>query len=91
MMDSVTIKLLCPIQIGSESIEEITIRPPTGKDLRKLRMDPGYELDTFLMLASRLSGQTDAAIDRLAGDDLQTVLETVSDFLGGALSRSSAR
>jgi hypothetical protein len=81
MAEPVAVRLRVPIQFGSETITELTIRPPTGKDFRKLLTQTGYELDTVLTLAGRLSGQPDAVIDRLGGDDLAEVFAIVSGFM----------
>lgn len=89
MADPVTIKLRTPIQFGSTTIAELTVRPPTGKDLRRLQTQTGYEMDTVLALAGRLSGQPDGVIDRLSGDDLAEVIEVVSGFMPN--SRATGR
>lgn len=79
----VPVRLRYPIALGDEAITVMTIRPPTGKDFRRLQCEDGYELDTMLRLASRLSGQPDAVIDHLAGEDLENVLRVVKDFWVG--------
>lgn len=81
MTEPVTVKLRHPIQFGKELIEELTFRPVTGKDLR--RLPQGGEMDVTLALAGRLSGQPDPVIDKLTGDDLRDVLRTVNDFFSG--------
>src|SRR5690606_2767913 len=76
--EPVEVRLRTPITLGSETIESLTVRPCTGRDLRKLPV--GSELDVLLALAGRLTGQTDAVIDRLAGADLEEVVRVVSGF-----------
>lgn len=72
-----TVVLRHPIEIGSQRIESLTFRPPTGKDFRQL---PEGDMDVTLALAGRLSGQTDAVIDRLQAEDLWEVLAVVGGF-----------
>lgn len=83
-MDPITITLRSPIAFGSETIATLTIRPPTGKDFRRLPVVGGFELDTILTLASRLSGQPDVVIDKLVGEDLEEVIDLVSGFMPGS-------
>lgn len=82
MADEVKVKLRTPIAWGKgNTIEEIVIRPPSGKDFRKLPMLDGLEMDTVLLLAERLSGQPTEVIDRLTGDDLAEVVAVVTGFM----------
>jgi hypothetical protein len=82
MTEPVTITLRNPIPHGKETtIEALTFRPPVAKDFRRLPLLEGYEMDTMLVLAGRLSAQPDVVIDKLAGDDLKEVLEAVSGFM----------
>lgn len=71
----VTIKLRKPVVLGSETITEVTVRPATGKDFRGLP-----EKDRGLKLAGRLTGQSDAFIDKLESRDLKEVMAVVQDF-----------
>lgn len=68
-------KLRKPVELGSETIREVTVRPATGKDFRGLP-----EKDRGLKLAGRLTGQSDAFIDKLESHDLKEVLAAVQDF-----------
>jgi hypothetical protein len=77
----VTVKLRKPIQFGSQVIEELTFRPVTAKDLRRLPVLDGFSMDTVLVLAGRLSGQADPVIDKLTGSDLEEVIDLVSGFM----------
>ncbi len=86
----VTIKLRQPIEFGKETIDEIVLRPPVGKDFRDLPMRDGYLLDTLLVMAERLSGRPSSVIDRLGGDDLMEVLDVAGGFMpGGATTGRS--
>lgn len=84
MADPVTVKLKHPIALGSQTIEELTFRPVTGKDMRRLPMIDGLEMDAILTLAGRLSGQSDPVIDKLTGEDLEEVISLVSGFMPGS-------
>jgi hydroxylamine reductase (hybrid-cluster protein) len=84
MAEPVTVKLREPLEFGKEIIVELTFRPPTAKDLRKLQIRTGFELDYVLRLAGTLSGQPDVVIDKLAGEDLEEVVAVVSGFTPGS-------
>lgn len=90
MAEPVTMKLKRPITQGSQVIEELTFRPATAKDFRHLPTVTGFEMDTLLTLAGRLSGQTDPVIDKLEGDDLEEVIALVSGFMPGSRRTGSA-
>jgi hypothetical protein len=90
MSDPRTVKLRVPIQFGSETIEELAIRRPKAKDLRRLSLKDGAELDMVLTLTSRLTGQPDGVIDQLEGADLVEVLEIVAGFLPSGPRTGSA-
>jgi hypothetical protein len=76
-----TVALRTPIQWGAATIVELRFRPPKAKDLRRLPMIEGFELDTILILAGRLSGSVEQVIDKLEGDDLKEVIDVVGGFL----------
>lgn len=84
MAEPRTVKLRTPIQLGSRVVEELTFRPPTGKDFRQLPVVAGFPMDTVLALAGRLTGQPDPVIDKLTGDDLAEVVAIASDFMPGS-------
>jgi hypothetical protein len=82
MSEPVTIKLRKPLQlISGEMVDVLTIRPICAKDLRKLAIVEGMELDAILALASRLTGRLDREIDLLEGEDLEEVISVVSGFM----------
>jgi hypothetical protein len=82
-MEPRTVKLRTPIEFGSQRIEELTFRPVTGKDVRRFQVAAGFEIDACLTLAGRLTGQPDAVIDKLSGDDLEEVIEIAALFMPG--------
>lgn len=89
MADPIKIKLAQPVKFGSQVVDELTIRPPTGKDFRRLKVESGYEMDATLELAERLSGQPRPVVDGLSGDDLTRVLEVVAGFMPGGPATGS--
>ena len=88
MAEGRTVKLRTPIDFGSQRIEELTFRTPAGKDFRRLPPD-GSSMDVTLILAGRLSGQPDAVIDKLSGDDLWEVMTIVGGFMPGGPATGS--
>ena len=75
----VTVTLSEPVEFGEETVEEITLRRPKGKDLRKLpsEMDVGAMMD----FAGRLSGREPSFMDLLDIDDVLKITEEVEGFL----------
>jgi hypothetical protein len=86
-MEPVTVKLRAPISFGKETVEELTFRLPTAGELRKLSIRTGFELDYVLGLAGVISGQPDAVINKLSGEDLEEVVAVVSGFTPGSGQR----
>lgn len=88
---SKTLKLKEPVQFGSETIAELTLRKPKAKDFRKMPAAPG--VGDLLDLAARLAAQPPSVIDELCVEDMEAVLDAVSGFMpsgpatGGTASR----
>jgi len=78
-----TLRLIKPISLGSQVIDELAFREPMAKDLRDLPKD---EVSQVLLLAGRLTGQTSQVLDRLGIEDFLAVGEVVQGFLPGGLS-----
>jgi hypothetical protein len=76
---TVTIKLLTPIEVGGELIEEIVMRRPKGKDMKTLGANAGT--GDLMKLAGRLSGQLPVVFDEMDGYDVAEVLTQVGNFL----------
>jgi hypothetical protein len=79
MSDPVVIKLKSPITFGSRTVEQLTIRAPKAKDLRRVNQSAS-PMQTSLDMASWLTGELKEVIDELEGDDLRDVLKVVDDF-----------
>lgn len=76
-----SVKLREPIQFGSETITELTLRKPKAKDFRNMPAEPN--VGDLLNLAGRLSGQPPSVIDELGVDDMLEVLGIVEVFIAG--------
>lgn len=77
------LKLKEPIQFGSATLTELVFREKlVAGDLRGLRPGSMNDLtfDDFLKVASRMSGQPEAALYGLSLEDLTAVLGVVADF-----------
>lgn len=82
-MSNVTVvKLRDPIMFGSRVIEELSIRKPKAKDMRKFSMNPA--MGDMLDLASVLAGEPTSVIDELSVPDMSRVIEVIGDFLGAS-------
>lgn len=75
-----TFKLNTPIKFGENTITELQLRRPKGKDLRRLGQD--IRIGDLLDIASKLAGQAPAVIDELDGEDTMRLAEVIGDFLG---------
>lgn len=78
-MNSVTVKLQEPISFGSRVIDELIIRKPKAKDMRKFPMNPA--MGDMLDLASVLAGEPTSVIDELSVPDMTSVIEVIGNFL----------
>jgi hypothetical protein len=81
-MSNITVKLLEPIQFGSRTIDELTLRKPKAKDMRQFPLNP--QMGDMLDLASRLAGEPTSIIDELSVQDMTRVVEVIGDFLGAS-------
>lgn len=80
--------LLEPIEFAGETITEVKIRKPTGKDMRVVPTDP-KTLDPLISFAARMAGLSSAEMDLLDARDVMGILDLVNDFLGGSLPAGS--
>lgn len=81
-MESKNIKLKFPIAFGSEKIEEIKFsRPPVAKDMRDLPADSEkWTVGNYLEVASKLTAQPPAVLDKLDLEDLAEVMKAVGEL-----------
>lgn len=82
-MSQITIvKLQDPIHYGSREIEQLEIRKPKAKDMRKFPLNP--QMGDMLDLASVLANEPTSVIDELSVPDMTRVVEVIGDFLGAS-------
>lgn len=80
MSTKTKLKLLEPVEFGSEHILELEFKKPTIGDIKGMKLtDPS--LEDILKIASKLSGQSMQIIDRLSIADGLAVAEIVGNFL----------
>lgn len=84
MAEPVTVKLRQPIHFGSQVVEELTVRPVKGRDLRRIQAPQDRQLQLTMELAGYLTGQVREVIDELEGEDLVEVLTVVASFFSGS-------
>lgn len=63
----------------TETIHEVTLRRPKGKDLRVMDRHPGKMAQSLALIAA-LSGLTTAQVDELDAEDITGLGEIVGDF-----------
>jgi hypothetical protein len=63
----------------TKTVEQLTIRPPKGKDLRRIDRTKS-PIAISLDMASWLTGEPTQIIDELEGTDLREVLKIVDGF-----------
>jgi len=78
--DTVKIQLQYPVEIGEDLIDEISLRRPKGKDLKKF-MKGQNSMAESMALAAHLSGQLPVVFDEMDASDLTTVLDEVGNFV----------
>jgi len=79
--ENTVIKLAHPVQWGDDSITEVTVRRPKGKDLKGLK-NVAQNMDDQLKLIARLIGQPEGFVGELdLATDLTAIMQKVADFL----------
>jgi len=68
------LKLATPVQFGSEIVETLIFRKPTGKDLRRLPARP--DTSAVMDLAASLCAQTPAFFDMMDAADVVVAHQT---------------
>lgn len=74
----ITIKLLEPVEWGSETVESITLKPIRGKHIRRLSAQP--TMNDLLVIASKISGVSSAVFDEMCAEDVTRVTEAVGEL-----------
>ncbi|MBO3274128.1 phage tail assembly protein [Pseudomonas schmalbachii] len=80
-LQSVTVPLIEPIQFGSETITELTLKRVKFKHLRQIPDLQHITTDELGHLIERISGQPKAVIDELDGEDLDAISEHLAKIL----------
>ncbi|QPC44527.1 phage tail assembly protein [Kaustia mangrovi] len=83
--------LLHPKEVSrGRTISTVTLRRPTGKDIRAIGNVRRLEDTDFLVkLVADMSGLELAVIDELDGEDVLALVERVSGFFDSAPARTS--
>lgn len=83
-MNSVKLQLAEPIKYGSDTINELEVRKPKAKDLRKFPTN-AKTLGEMLDFAGHLCGQAPSVIDELSIEDAMKLFEVIMNFLPDGL------
>jgi hypothetical protein len=75
------IKLSNTYTVHGEGTDEMSLREPRAKDIRK-QSKKKDSVDSGLSLLSELSGWPPSAVDELTVRDMNLALEALTDFLG---------
>lgn len=73
-------KLKTPVELGTETLTEVTVQKPKGKHLKKMPLSP-ETFEDLLPVAAALLGQPTAFFDQLAPEDYLEIQKIVFDFL----------
>lgn len=79
-----TLKLQYPITFGDETITELKLRRPTGKDLREVFDAQAGEWARVIALGATLSGRAPSELEGLDGADAMALREEIDGFLSGS-------
>ncbi|ASX25862.1 phage tail assembly protein [Candidatus Williamhamiltonella defendens] len=77
-----TITLQFPIESEGRTLEEITLRRPKARDLKKMETGKGGEIAKSIDLIANLAEIPSSAVEDLDAADFQAVSEVVAGFLG---------
>ena len=85
------LKLQYPIEYGDTLIQELSIRRPKGKQLRRLNLDEldKAPLDLLMNLLADLAGQPSEMIDEMEIEDLMAGVEIITGFLSSMVQNST--
>lgn len=71
--------------IRDESITEIKLRRPTGKEMKLIDLYPGRRIHMLHAMIASLSGLDEDVVDRCDAEDLLVLYELVGGFLDDGL------
>lgn len=77
-----TITLQFPIESEGQTLEEIPLRRPKARDLKKMETGKGGEIAKSIDLIANLAEIPSSAVEELDAADFQAVSEVVAGFLG---------
>ncbi len=77
-----------PVTFGSETITEVTVRRPKGKDLRGIK--DVQSTDGMILMIARLIERETAVVHEMDAEDLMAIGEVVAGFLGLSQPTSTA-
>lgn len=81
-MSNIEIKLDHPFQWGEQEISSISLPRPKAKHMRGLNVKKlSEETDEMFKLIQNLINEPAKFIDNIDFEDIQKIMETVSDFL----------
>ncbi|MBR0677948.1 phage tail assembly protein [Roseomonas alkaliterrae] len=95
---NVRIPLSTPIEAHGETLSEITLREPTGRDLRlcglpyRIAMETGeatIDAPAMAKMIAALAAIPPSAVDRLSAEDWQAAMGAVLGFFGKAEAAAS--
>lgn len=76
----VVIQLKHPVDLGSKQITELELRRGSLSHMKGIKLASELPADQLMLIASRLSGQTIQAIERLDIEDAGEVMAVAMDF-----------
>lgn len=71
-----------PVTFGSETINELRLRAPRGRDVRRFKQDP--TTGDFLSIAAELAGYPDAVVDKMTARDALDLVAQLAPFFAPA-------
>lgn len=89
MAEPLKLKLRTPVEFGKDTIEELTFRRGRMGDMKGVPIGDSISMDTIMLVASRLSGQPTAVIERLDEADAGEVVGLAMGFIGRCLATGS--
>ena len=100
-MDAIKFKLQEPIEHGGKTIEELTIRPPTTAEIRKVggfpyktdfskEGEPDIDTDRAAKFLSICAGIPPSVVDKMDIGDFQAACTTIYSFFMVSLTKRSS-